>query len=86
MGRPSGLSGRKKENEMNPKITRFILLVVVIALIVFDIFVAADSTTGNTISEVTLSIARKHPVLPFCIGIVCGHLFWPQKDKIVEDR
>jgi hypothetical protein len=34
---------------------------------------------GGTISEVTLAFAQDHPVVGFIIGVVCGHLLWPQR-------
>lgn len=65
---------------MNPKVTRIMLLVVVILLIIYDIYAAVHGIQ-NTISAVTLGIAEKHPVLPLCVGIIAGHLFWPQKGE-----
>jgi len=66
---------------MKPSVTRIILLFVVIALVIFDIY-AAIKGVNNTISAVTLNIAMRHPVLPLIVGIIVGHLFWPQiKDK-----
>lgn len=35
--------------------------------------------SGDTISEVTLAFAQRHPALPFSVGVVAGHLFWPQR-------
>lgn len=68
---------------MNKKITIVALLACVALLVVWDIHVAvseADKAPGEgaTISEVTLGFAKRHPVLPFAVGVICGHLFWPQ--------
>jgi len=59
-------------------VTVIVMVVAVIVLIVWDIVVAVNPTPGDTISEITLNFARNHPVVPFIVGIVCGHLFWPQ--------
>lgn len=71
---------------MNRKATVAILLAVVAILIGWDIYVAVSESAvapgaGGTISEVTLAFAQHHPVLPFLIGVVCGHLLWPQVRK-----
>lgn len=58
--------------------TAAILIVAIIVLVAWDIYVAANGVKGDTISEIALDFARRHPVIPFAVGIVCGHLFWPQ--------
>jgi len=62
-------------------ITIIILISVVAGLIAWDIVVAANDTPGDTISEIVLKAARAVPALAFAIGVVCGHLFWPQRQK-----
>lgn len=66
---------------MTRKITIGLLLVVAVLLIVWDVYVANNTPTGDTISEITLLAASKHPVIPFAFGVICGHLFWPQFKK-----
>jgi hypothetical protein len=58
--------------------TVWILIAITIVLIVWDIWVAVEPTDGDTISEVVLGWARRTPALPFAVGFLCGHLFWPQ--------
>lgn len=60
------------------KVTISILVAAVLALIAWDVVVAMNPTPGDTISEITLAFAMRHPALPFAVGVVCGHLFWPQ--------
>lgn len=51
--------------------------------ILHDIFLATDSTEGNTYSAVYHRYARKYP---FLIGItfyVLGHLTWPIQDGLM---
>lgn len=54
------------------------LATVAVFLIVSDVFLAVDSTPGNTYSEILLTLSR-HPVLPFSFGVLMGHFFWPQR-------
>ena len=60
-------------------VTKIVLAVVVAALVVWDIVVATTPPPADTISEVVLAFARNHPVVPLIVGILCGHLFWPQR-------
>jgi hypothetical protein len=62
---------------VNRTITISILVAVTVALIGWDIYVAVVETPA-TISVIVLGWAQAHPVLPFAIGVVCGHLLWPQ--------
>jgi hypothetical protein len=62
------------------RITQICIGVVVVFLASYDIFVYVH--TGNvqtTISRVTLAWSREWPIVPFAVGVVCGHLFWPQR-------
>jgi len=55
-----------------------ILAGVSLLLIVWDIYAATNKERGDTISEVVLDFARRHPVIPFLLGVLMGHLLWPQ--------
>ena len=44
----------------------------------WDVYVAVHPVAGDTISELTLAAAMRHPIIPFALGVVMGHLFWPQ--------
>ena len=55
-----------------------VLLSASAALILWDIYVAATPPGGDTISEIMLGWARKHPIVPFALGVLMGHLFWSQ--------
>lgn len=61
------------------KATVWIIIGTVVALILWDIFVAVEPEDGDTISEVVLGWARRSPAIPFAVGFLCGHLFWPQR-------
>jgi cation transporter-like permease len=62
--------------------TMAILVATVLGLGAWDVYVAFFAEGGgDTISEVTLYWARRHPVIPLVVGIVMGHLFWSQRVK-----
>jgi hypothetical protein len=66
---------------MTRKWTIGILIAIAVILIAWDVYVYVEPSDGDTISEVTLAAAGKHPVIPFAIGVICGHLFWPQRSN-----
>lgn len=69
--------------------TLLFMAVILVAIIVFDTVVATNGIAGDTISEVTLGWAQKRPISVFCVGmglgIVLGHLFWPQPSRSLLD-
>ena len=59
-------------------VTKFLLILVFIVIFVWDsiiMFFAAD--LNATISFAIYTISRQHPIIPFTIGVLCGHVFWP---------
>jgi hypothetical protein len=58
--------------------THWILLAVIAIVGAWDWWLATHPPEGDTISEVALSTARRHPLLPFVLGVIIGHLLWPQ--------
>ena len=62
---------------MTAKITKWLMLAAAVLLIGYDIYVAANTPKGDTISEISLSWAWDWPTLPLVWGVVVGHLFWP---------
>jgi hypothetical protein len=64
------------------RITIGILIAFVALLIGYDIYAYVSVPRGEaTISDVVLTFAQQHPVLPFLLGVVAGHLCWPQESK-----
>ena len=63
-------------------LTLIFMAVVLVAIAVYDTIVAINGVPGDTISEITLAWARQHPIAVVCfgiaLGILLGHLFWPQ--------
>jgi hypothetical protein len=65
---------------MKKAITVSALLGVAGLLVGWDLYVYfSDPNDTAMISRVILNFAGAHPVLPFLAGVLCGHLFWPQK-------
>ena len=68
--------------------TRIVVLAVVALLIIYDIAIFAISGVDATISRVVLGWARDLTIIVLGVGILMGHLFWPQfieKDKEKKD-
>lgn len=59
--------------------TTWILLLTIAGLAAWDVY--CRQFPGGTISEVLLTAAKNHPVVPFAFGALGGHLFWPQLDR-----
>lgn len=62
--------------------TLLFIAFTIVSIAVYDTLVAVNKTPGDTISEITLHWAVRQPISVFCLGaalgIVLGHLFWPQ--------
>ena len=59
-------------------ITLLVILIGFTGLIVYDVYLAAQGGYENTISYRCLQAARREPLLPLVVGLLLGHLFWPQ--------
>lgn len=58
-------------------VTRLVLVMVLIALLAYDLFAVYKFGYAGTISLVIFSLSKMYPIVPFLAGIVCGHLFFP---------
>ena len=67
--------------------TIYVLIGITIGLIVWDVYVFMTAGSPATISRVVFRWAEAHPVIPFGIGVLCGHLLWPQRlrSKVVTE-
>jgi hypothetical protein len=61
------------------KTTMWVITILSFVLAAWDVYLTVNKFPGDTISEVMLKVAKDHPILPFIIGVIIGHLFWPQK-------
>jgi len=55
-------------------------LVIVVVSIVFDAIMYARQGWEGTISYLVLTRSRRYPIIAFAVGILAGHLFWPQPE------
>lgn len=58
------------------QITAILLALVVVFVGVYDAIIGIMGIDGASVSHVVRDISTKHPIIPFLIGIVIGHLFW----------
>lgn len=56
--------------------TKYVLLVTVVVLILYDILAFCRGGTDATISNVIYKLSLDNPIIPFAAGMLCGHLFW----------
>ena len=61
--------------------TRAVIALVVVSAIVYDVIAYAHGGVDATISRITLAWAHRWPLVPFSVGVLCGHLFWPQSTE-----
>lgn len=60
-------------------LTEALVVSLVIFLVVYDLIALWLGGWDATISVVVLTWSSRYPILPFLFGVVCGHLFWPQR-------
>lgn len=65
--------------ERGAKITICFIIAVVIISIAFDVWIGTTYGSGATISWVSWRASKVFPVIPFAVGVLCGHLFWVQQ-------
>ena len=59
-------------------ITKFLIILVFCCIFIWDLtvmFFCKDLTV--TISHALYTISREHPIIPFSLGVLTGHVFWP---------
>lgn len=57
------------------------LLSVALLIGLWDIWVTSRGQEHDSISSVLLEWSRHFPILPFIIGVVVGHCFWPTRSN-----
>jgi hypothetical protein len=58
--------------------TTYLLIASVFFYAIYDIAAAMLGGREATISYDVLNAAQAHPVIPLAVGVILGHLFWPQ--------
>ena len=56
---------------------KLILLGLVIVVIFWDAAVLLMGRPEVTLSAVILQLTKENPIIAFALGVVIGHLFWP---------
>jgi len=59
-------------------ITKILIIFVFCSILLWDLsvmFFCKD--TSMTISQSLYTISKQHPIVPFTIGVLVGHVFWP---------
>ncbi len=65
------------------KKTVLFILIMVVAIVVFDFYIIAAEGATESISAYLIRWSHEYPSIPFLLGFVCGHLFWRMSDKRV---
>ena len=62
---------------MTRRVTVVILAGLAALLIAWDVYVYLAAGSEATISVVLRDAAAAHPVIPFALGVIAGHILWP---------
>lgn len=60
-------------------LTIYVLLIAIVALIAYDFYALAAGGTSASISHLVKVWGHKYPIIPFVVGVLCGHFFWGVK-------
>ena len=61
------------------RLSATIAILAVVVLAAIDVALLLTGGVEATFSRVILGASHKYPIIPFAAGVLCGHLFWPQK-------
>jgi phosphotransferase system glucose/maltose/N-acetylglucosamine-specific IIC component len=59
-------------------LTAWIIALVAIVLIAYDVWTCIKRGTSTSISWTTYSWSKSYPIIPFALGVLLGHLLWVQ--------
>lgn len=60
--------------------TLAVVLACCAALAAWDLYAYGRGGWPATVSYLVLTRARRHPILAVAVGVLIGHLFWPQPE------
>lgn len=66
-------------NGNGTSLTRKFLAGAVIAIVGYETWTLLNMKPGDTISD-TVWKANRRPLIPFAVGMLCGHWFWQRVD------
>lgn len=62
-------------------VTAWVLLGIIVAVGIYDLALSQYTTGVETVSSQMYRIATRYPIVTLVIGMVLGHLFWPQRSN-----
>ena len=51
--------------------------ILAVAVIIYDTWAATTGGQAQTLSGFIQAVSARHPILPFSMGVLIGHLLWP---------
>lgn len=67
------------------KYTQVFFVIAILLIAVYDAIALFTWGVDATISRVVVEASFDAPTIPFGVGCVMGHLFWPQPRKNTQD-
>lgn len=61
--------------------TLIFIAIIVVSIVVFDYWVIWKKGKKESISAHIIRASHDYPLIPFLLGIVCGHLFWSMNNN-----
>jgi len=59
-------------------VTKFLIILAFFIVFVWDCIVMFfGKSLDATISLSLYKISKDNPIIPFALGVLCGHVFWP---------
>ena len=68
------------------KITAIFTALVVVVALAYDVYAIVMGGTEASISHLIIHYSYDMPLVPFLVGVVCGHLFWRMRDDKTTKR
>lgn len=62
--------------KVNATVAAVVLVVALLLVGVYDYVAFLQAGEGATVTQVLRGWSASYPILPFCAGLVAGHLFW----------
>jgi hypothetical protein len=59
-------------------VTSWVLLSVAIGVIIYDAIAISVCGVTASVSYDIMQLSKRYPILPFAMGVLIGHLLWPQ--------
>lgn len=67
-------------------ITKIVIVGAIAGLAFYDLIALTFGGIPATISRVLLNYSIQTPSIPFALGFLMGHLFWPQKETESKEK